>query len=550
MPTPFNDLTYHNGTVLLGTLNGNQKTYNIYNIYIGNFSASTIALVDYFANNIGNSNWFKILTTYYQVVNNQKVYIDTKKTTLVRNLTVAYKGALSDGAINQIVFNANQIFPCPTCIFMVMFKGDYQYDGWNSDWCGYHTLVGLGSQQANVGVLGDPTSASPITVSCLPDGNKGYTANLDFAGDNMVSTYGQQLANIITNPDPGSSSYGWARDSDDTEVGSACSFHFYAGNSNIQVDTKNFLVQGLWQNGFGCITEYTGLSPSRKIFPSHAPVAQPTASPALSGLGGFDLTYHGPGGVLANGKGDGVVLYNVFLGDLSPSTTSLMTFFSQQIGSSSWYNVLSSYYLLDDTYGILYVANTASFGGNYNDLTSSRGLQLNQSYIENLLLNIVSANPNTTTLDVYTIMFRGDFNVSINGQLWLKDWCSYHGSFLAQPGDQVVKYALVGDPSTAPGQTGSVCEPVSGRPTANGDLGADSMAVGYAQQLAQTVTDYQQFAWFSDSNGLEVGSACYGRFGPNFNSQTDNSNIVVGGRNYLVQELWQRGVGCTLQLQR
>ena len=90
--------------------------------------------------------------------------------------------------------------------------------------------------------------------------------------------------------------------------------------------------------------------------------------------------------------------------------------------------------------------------------------------------------------DVYTVMFRGDFSVTMGGKKWLRDWCSYHGSFFAYPLGRLVKYAVVGDPSTAPGNSGSVCAPVSGRPTANGDLGADSMAVGYAQQLAQTIT--------------------------------------------------------------
>ena len=72
------------------------------------------------------------------------------------------------------------------------------------------------------------------------------------------------------------------------------------------------------------------------------------------------------------------------------------------------------------------------------------------------------------------------------------------------------------------------------------------MAVGYALQLVQTLTDYQLFAWYSDSTGLEVGSACYGHFGPDFDLSRNNSNIVVGGKKFLVQEIWQRGVGCTL----
>ena len=64
------------------------------------------------------------------------------------------------------------------------------------------------------------------------------------------------------------------------------------------------------------------------------------------------------------------------------------------------------------------------------------------------------------------------------------------------------------DPSTAPGDrdrdSGAVCEPVHGRPTANRDLGADSMATGYAQQLAQTLTDFNSFTWFADWDGHGV----------------------------------------------
>ena len=549
---PDQEMYYHNGSVLLSNV-------HIYNVYIGQFSSNTTNLMKYFASKLGSSKWIQILNSYYEYSNGKSSFIQansiTYKDTWYLNYNINQE--LTDYVVTNLLTNAlinNGITACDNCIFMIMFNGKYKYSGWNdgsegSSFCGYHSTMGYqppGStpnMQIKFGVVGDGTSAVPANVNCIPYGGV-PTANGDFAGDNLVSTYAHEMAEIVTDYD-GTAWHG--NDKSISEIADPCSFDFgTSGSSNIQVGSRNFLVQALWQNNHGCVWEYIGKSSSRQIFPSHAPVAQPTVSPALSGLEEFDLTYHGPGGVMANGRGDGVVLYNVFLGDLSPSTTSLMTFFSQQIGSSSWYDVLSSYYLLDDTYGILYVADTASFGGNYNDLTSSRGLQLNQSYIENLLLNIVNANPNTTALDVYTVMFRGDFNVSIDGQWWLKDWCSYHGSFLAQPGDQVVKYALVGDPSTAPGQTGSVCEPVSGRPTANGDLGADSMAVGYAQQLAQTVTNYQHFSWYSDSNGLEAGSACFGQFGPNFVPPINNSNIQLGGKPFLVPSIWQHGEGCTL----
>ena len=62
------------------------------------------------------------------------------------------------------------------------------------------------------------------------------------------------------------------------------------------------------------------------------------------------------------------------------------------------------------------------------------------------------------------------------------------------------------------------------------------------------VLDYGGFGWFSDENGLEVGSACEGNFGPRFDLGKNNSNIQVNGKKFLVQSLWKRGLGCTMQL--
>ena len=59
--------------------------------------------------------------------------------------------------------------------------------------------------------------------------------------------------------------------------------------------------------------------------------------------------------------------------------------------------------------------------------------------------------------------------------------------------------------------------------------------------------DYGGFGWFSDQNGLEVGSACEGNFGPRFDIRKNNSNIRLGGKKFLVQSLWKRGSGCIMQ---
>ena len=250
VPSPSQNMKYHhNGSVMLGNI-------SLYNIYLGNFSANTRSLVDYFASNIGNSQWYKTLTSYYQFSSNKQSFI-TQSVKFQRSLSISFPGmSLTTSLIGLLVNNAliaNGIAVCDHCIFITMFDGSFTFPGWGSDWCGYHSLfaIAFGSTKSSVlklGVLGDPTSAKPPVSTCIPF-KSGRTSNADFAGDSMVTTYAQQLADIVTNYDGRT----WYRDSDGIEVGSACSFNFQtAANSNIEVGTKKFLVQSVWQNGVGC----------------------------------------------------------------------------------------------------------------------------------------------------------------------------------------------------------------------------------------------------------------------------------------------------------
>ena len=226
----------------------------------------------------------------------------------------------------------------------------------------------------------------------------------------------------------------------------------------------------------------------------------------------------------------------------------LMNYFAANIGNTSWFDILQSYFEIDFYGNQISIDAQTSFGGNISLLPSAQKLTLTDLDFVKLILSLQN-DPvfvSTDTTCVYTIMFRGDFNVSVNGKSWLTDWCSYHGAFAYNGG--IVKYSVVGDPSTAPGTSGEVCEPVRGRNTANGDLGADSMAVGFAQQLANSITDFEG-AWYSDRTGLEVSSSCNGDFGSGVyltGPQAVNSNIAVGDKSFLVQSLWQPQVGCRM----
>ena len=191
--------------------------------------------------------------------------------------------------------------------------------------------------------------------------------------------------------------------------------------------------------------------------------------------------------------------------------------------------------------------NTTALAGNYSFLLpKGANRTLTDVDIEILIARLFMEYNSSIYFDpngVYMVMFPGYLNVSFQGKYWLRDWCSFHGAFVLGSGD-TIKYSVVGDPSSAPGRSGQVCIPLGDNPTANGDPSADNMAVGYAQQLANIVTDGAFGGWFSDKNGLEAGSSCASNFSVDISKV--NANVLVGERNFLMSSLWQPLLGCTL----
>lgn len=115
-------------------------------------------------------------------------------------------------------------------------------------------------------------------------------------------------------------------------------------------------------------------------------------------------------------------------------------------------------------------------------------------------------------------------------------YCGYHnhGSFNGID----IKYGFIGNPTF---QCPSTCsEGVS----PNNNLGADAMASVIAHELNETVTDPDLNAWFHNDASGEVGDLCVKKFGTFFlTSNGSLANIVLGGRNFLIQENWVNDSG-------
>eukprot|EP00597_Dinobryon_sp_UTEXLB2267_P004760 CAMPEP_0170076792 /NCGR_PEP_ID=MMETSP0019_2-20121128/13728_1 /TAXON_ID=98059 /ORGANISM="Dinobryon sp., Strain UTEXLB2267" /LENGTH=244 /DNA_ID=CAMNT_0010288713 /DNA_START=344 /DNA_END=1078 /DNA_ORIENTATION=- len=237
--------------------------------------------------------------------------------------------------------------------------------------------------------------------------------------------------------------------------------------------------------------------------------------------------------------------YNIYYGNISSSTKNLVNYFAANLGSSSWYNTLTSYYQIVN--GVkTYVSKSFVFKQSV-DVPASTAQTFNLSDVNSTLFKLFDKKRlPVDTNAVYTIFFRGDLPASFinpgnKKMYWLKDYCGYHGGLYLKDG-RYIKFAVVGDPSYA-GVKGEGCEEIIISGTANGNLGADSMVTVYAHEIAETITNYAN-AWYFNSNQFENADACSWDFG----DYTGNSNVVLGNKKFLVQRMWVPTKGCVISL--
>ena len=148
---------------------------------------------------------------------------------------------------------------------------------------------------------------------------------------------------------------------------------------------------------------------------------------------------------------------------------------------------------------------------------------------------------------IYNVFFRGDFIYNN----WLKDpdsggWCGFHSNFALTDG-RVLKYTVIGDPSSGPSESQAYCEVIAGAPTVNGNIGADSMVNILAHEIAEVVTNDDK-AWNDESldGDGENGDICGWDFQLGENPNYTNWNIVVGQKKFLVQSMYQVDYGCVI----
>ena len=234
-------------------------TINLYNIYYGDFSSNSSqefkTLVDYFAANIGGSSWHNMMTQYYQVIGTTKTYMSNSvvlKASISTNTTTR-GGTLTQEQVELIISNlisTGQLPADTNGVYAFIFRGDVQFTGWLSSWCGNHGSYSHSSGKLlKYFTIGDQ-STSGMNFGCaalLSD-----TANGNYGADAIVSFYAHELVETTSDYE-----YAWFDTAIGAENGDLCAWDFGtylpgSSNANTVIGGKKWLIQQNWVPSYGC----------------------------------------------------------------------------------------------------------------------------------------------------------------------------------------------------------------------------------------------------------------------------------------------------------
>ena len=228
-------------------------------------------------------------------------------------------------------------------------------------------------------------------------------------------------------------------------------------------------------------------------------------------------------------------VYYIWYGDWSgsPNGQSIVNNFTEFMGGSAYYNILTTYY--DNGHNFIkprldYNPNSDSYA-DPGSLGSTLQLDNSNDDILNIVNSAIAAkqwpyDPN----GVYFVLTAPD--VTLPG--FCTQYCGWHTYATVNSG--YIQYSFVGNavtqcPNGCLAQTNS---------SPNGDIGVDGMVSVLAHELAETVTDPQLNAWYHIDQSGEIGDLCNFNFGTTQTEPTYNSqyNLSLNNFNYLVQQEW------------
>jgi hypothetical protein len=260
------------------------------------------------------------------------------------------------------------------------------------------------------------------------------------------------------------------------------------------------------------------------------PSLTPSSLPSL--VSSNDISYK-PGKNVMTGT---IKLYNIYFGQINATSKGLVDYFADNLGKSAWYGITTAYYQIIN--GVTtYVSDSVQLGGSISVSSTLLSGNITDKNITSTISNAISSG--LLPLDangIYAFIFRG--NISSPG--FLSSFCGYHSAFYYN-GVTLLKYFMVGDPSSTKSKS---CSAI--RSGSNNNPGADSVVSTYAHEVTEAVTDYNG-AWYwrtaGTYNGYENADLCAWKFGTLLPG-SNNANIIVGSKKFLVQQNWLPHYGC------
>jgi hypothetical protein len=253
------------------------------------------------------------------------------------------------------------------------------------------------------------------------------------------------------------------------------------------------------------------------------------------------INYHG-GPVMT----DHINIYYIWYGDWTDKSQSILNALANGIGGSAYFNINTTYYQLAGTtptavpnsQGAVRLAGSASDHYSHaRSLSDSDIAAVVSGAIQGTSTTggqALGADPN----GVYFVLTAADVTASSG---FCRSYCGWHtyGTFTLNNTQVPIKYAFVGNPAT---KCPTAC--TNGTAAPNGDVGVDGMASVIAHELEESATDPNLNAWY-DRRGEENADKCAWTFGPTITDPNTGGvyNVVLGGREFLIQRNWVNASG-------
>ncbi|HZR27638.1 MAG TPA: hypothetical protein VFA71_02570 [Terriglobales bacterium] len=243
------------------------------------------------------------------------------------------------------------------------------------------------------------------------------------------------------------------------------------------------------------------------------------------------ITYHG-GAVMLNTIG----IYYIWYGNWKGNTAqAILTSFAQGIGGSPYFGINTTYFDASSRH----ISNSVAFRGSTTD-NYSQGKALSDSQVRAVVSAAISSGRLPKDVNaVYFVLTSADVTATSG---FCSVYCGWHTHGTIAGSD--IKYSFVGNAARC--LSGCAAQTTS----PNGNAGADGMASIIAHELEEAATDPDLNAWF-DSRGQENGDKCAWHFGTESTAANGSKfNMVLGGREFLIQENWVNAKGgfCALHL--